>query len=230
MTPIVIQDEQGAGRVPLHPVLGQCPRPPHRVEQDRLANAPVGTGKSRLLDDLLDHYIAQSTFDLIVVLAALTVNLLERRLVRNPTPEVRRLRPRPGSDCGPLDPAWRAHERSGTTAYAKQHLCRSCPHFGNCFWPGQYGPALKGARIIFGTHQHLLVNPRFLLHLRSTTGAENVLLLLDEADLLAAPFRTTLSAEDTDAVRHGGPQRSSPGGGSPPLGGADHAVGRRNDL
>lgn len=193
MTPIVIQDEQALAefRSTRFSVSALAPL----IESNRiiLANAPVGTGKSRLLDDLLDHYIAQSTFDLIVVLAALTANLLERRLVRNPTPEVRRLRPRPCSDCGPLDPAWRAHELSGTTAYAKQHLCRSCLHFGNCFWPGQYGPALKGARVIFGTHQHLLVNPRFLLHLRSTTGAENVLLLLDEADLLAAPFRTTLS-------------------------------------
>ena len=193
MTPIVIQDEQALAefRSTRFSVSALAPL----IDSNRiiLANAPVGTGKSRLLDDLLDHYIAQSTFDLIVVLAALTANLLERRLVRNPTPEVRRLRPRPGSDCGPLDPAWRAHERSGTTAYAKQYLCRSCLHFGNCFWPGQYGPALKGARIIFGTHQHLLVNPRFLLHLCSTTGAENVLLLLDEADLLAAQFRTTLA-------------------------------------
>src|SRR4051794_8194876 len=101
------------------------------IEANRvvLVNAPVGTGKSRALDDLIDHYLRHPMFDLIVVLAALTANLLERRLVRSPTPEVRRLRPRPGADCGPLDPAWRAHERGGTTAYAKQHLCGACQHF-----------------------------------------------------------------------------------------------------
>jgi hypothetical protein len=160
-----------------------------------LINSPIGTGKSTLLDSLLDHFATIASFDLIVVLAALTANVMERRLVRNPTPEVRRLRPRPRSDCGPLDPAWRVHERGGTTAFAKHNLCRSCPQFGGCFWPDQYGTALKGARIIFGTHQHLLINPRFLLHLRSMTGAEGVLLMLDEADVLAAPFRTTLTIE-----------------------------------
>ena len=103
-----------------------------------LIDVPVGLGKSTLLDDLVDHFIAAGTYDLIVVLSALTVNLEERRLVKHPSPDVVRLRPRPRASCGPLDPIWRAHERGATTLYAKHHVCGSCPHFSNCFWPGQY--------------------------------------------------------------------------------------------
>ena len=115
MTPIVIQDEQALAefRSTRFSVSALVPL----IDSNRiiLANAPVGTGKSRLLDDLLDHYIAQSTFDLIVVLAALTVNLLERRLVRNPTPEVRR----PG---GLTNGAGRRPMPSNTSA---DHACTS---------------------------------------------------------------------------------------------------------
>jgi Homeodomain-like domain-containing protein len=162
-----------------------------------LIDVPVGLGKSTLLDDLVDHFIAAGTYDLIVVLSALTVNLEERRLVKHPSPDVVRLRPRPRASCGPLDPIWRAHERGATTLYAKHHVCGSCPHFSNCFWPGQYAQSnLSGIRVIFGTHTHLLVNRRFLLFLKAVTGARSLLLLLDEADVLAGRFRVALSPRD----------------------------------
>ena len=87
MTPIVIHDEQALAefRSTRFSVSALTPL----IESNRiiLANAPVGTGKSRLLDDLLDHYIAQSTFDLIVVLAALTANLLEHGWSATPRPK-----------------------------------------------------------------------------------------------------------------------------------------------
>ena len=35
-----------------------------------LIDVPVGLGKSTLLDDLVDHFIAAGTYDLIVVLSA----------------------------------------------------------------------------------------------------------------------------------------------------------------
>src|SRR5262249_36800529 len=112
-----------------------------------------------------------------------------------PRPGVIRLRPRPRADCGPLDAEWLLHERRGTTAFAKQHLCGgACPKRANCFWPTQYGSGLRGARVVLGTHQHLLLNRRFLPHLRMLPGASRVLLLLDEADVLAASFRTALTA------------------------------------
>ena len=193
MTPIVIDDAQKLAEFRDGPFSAGALAPVIEAGAITLINAPIGTGKSHLLDDLLDYFLASAAFDLIVVLAALTANLLERRLVRNPTPGVRRLRPRPRADCGPLDPAWQAHERRGTTIYAKHLLCRSCPHFGGCFWPSQYGRNLKGTKALFATHQHLLVSSRFLLHLRSMTGAKRLLLLLDEAHVLAAPFRTTLT-------------------------------------
>ena len=60
-----------------------------------LINAPIGTGKSWLIDDLIDYYLAGAVYKLIVVLAGLTVSLLERRLIRHPVPGVVRLRPRP---------------------------------------------------------------------------------------------------------------------------------------
>ena len=60
-----------------------------------LINAPIGIGKSWLIDDLIDHYLAGAIYKLIVVLAGLTVSLLERRLIRHPVPGVVRLRPRP---------------------------------------------------------------------------------------------------------------------------------------
>ena len=69
-----------------------------------LVNLPVGIGKSTLLDDLLDHYLGRGTYDLVIMLAAMTANLLERRLVHLPVSGVLRLRPRPHEDCGPLDP------------------------------------------------------------------------------------------------------------------------------
>jgi hypothetical protein len=193
MTPIVIDSEQALAEFRASRFSAGALAPVILSSPISLINAPIGVGKSTLLDDLLEHFLADDSFDLIVVLAALTANLLERRLVRTPTPEVRRLRPRPRVDCGPLDLAWRLHERNGTAAYGKRHLCRACAHFDLCYWPGQYGSALNGARVIFGTHQHLLVNPRFLLHLSAMTGAERLLLLLDEAEVLAAPFRTTLT-------------------------------------
>ena len=60
-----------------------------------LINAPTGIGKSWLIDDLIDRYVSNSTYDLTLVLAGLTASLVERRLVRHPAPGVVRLRPRP---------------------------------------------------------------------------------------------------------------------------------------
>jgi hypothetical protein len=193
MTLSVIDDELALAAFRDSPFSAGALAPIIQAHSVTLIDVPVGVGKSALLDNLVDHFEVTHTYDLIIVLSALTATLSERRLVRNPRTDVRRLRPRPRADCGPLDAAWRAHERNGTTAYAREHLCRSCPHFGGCFWPGQYGTALKGIKVIFATHQHLLISSRFLLHLRSMTGAERLLLLLDEAHVLAAPFRTTLA-------------------------------------
>ena len=114
-----------------------------------------------------------------------------------PSPDVVRLRPRPRASCGPLDPIWRATCAGQRPLYAKHHVCGSCPHFCNCFWLGQYAQSnLSGVRVIFGTHTHLLVNRRFLLFLKAVTGARSLLLLLDEADVLAGRFRVALSPRD----------------------------------
>ena len=161
-----------------------------------LINVPVGVGKSHLLDDFLDYVRARPQFDLAVVLAELTASLKERRLMKNPGPEVRYLQPRPRELCGAFDAEWRVHESHGTSTYAKVHICGPCPRRKSCFWPTQYGASLKGARFIFGTHQHVLLNPRFLIHLRTMTGAKNTLLCLDEAGLLAKPFRRSFGPRE----------------------------------
>lgn len=156
-------------------------------------NVSVGVGKSYLLDKLLDELRNRPQFDLVVVLVELTSSLLERRLLQNPPDDVRWLRPRPREDCGPLDALWRGFERSSCTAYAKRQLCQSCPNFTPCFWPSQYGKVLKGAKVIFGTHAQLRINPFFVQHIRMVTGADSILLILDEAGFLQSSFRVSLN-------------------------------------
>jgi hypothetical protein len=163
-----------------------------------LVNTPTGSGKSYLVDELIDYMLLNGPFDLVVCLAGQTACLLERRLVQQPQSGVVRLRPRPRADCGDLDAEWQLHERLGTTTYAKEHVCGRCSRRPTCFWPQQYGTALRGARVIFGTHRHLDLNPRFMIHLQSMAGARHLLLLLDEADVLTTPFRTTVGNHELE--------------------------------
>src|SRR5262249_19177465 len=62
------------------------------------------------------------------------------------------------------------------------------------------GTALRGARVIYGAHKHLDLNPRFLIHLQSMAGARHLLLILDEADVLTSSFRTAIG--NTELERH----------------------------
>jgi hypothetical protein len=166
-----------------------------------LINGPTGIGKSWLIDDLIDHYFRGVIYKLIVVLAGLTISLLERRLVRHPVPGVVRLRPRPREDCGLLDVPWREHEQPGTTTWAKCNVCPACVHHPGCFWPTQYGAGLRPARVVFGTHQHLINNRRFLSHLRVVTKADSILLLIDEADFLEESVQVRIPQGDLKAFR-----------------------------
>jgi AcrR family transcriptional regulator len=161
-----------------------------------VVNVPVGVGKSRMLDDLLDELRIQPRFGVVIVLVELTASLLERRLIRNPPTDVRRLKPRPQEDCGPLDQLWQNFERLGCAAYAKQHVCPTCQHFRSCSWPKQYGRGLKKAKIIFGTHAQLRMNPHFVQHVRMVTRSRSILLILDEAGVLQKSLRVTLVRSD----------------------------------
>jgi hypothetical protein len=195
---ITIADAQALAEFRMTQLSASALAPAVLANRVSLVNAPVGIGKSFAEDELIDHFLRTGAFDLIVLLVAQTASLHERRLVRQPQPGVVRLRPRPRDDCGPLDAEWQLHERLGTTAYAKKHVCGGCPKRANCFWPAQYSEALRGARVVLGTHQHLRINPRFLTHLQMMTGAQQLLLLLDEADVLASSFRTTLAAPELE--------------------------------
>ena len=124
-----------------------------------LIDVPVGVGKSMVLDDLVDCFVAAGAYDLTVVLSPLKVNLEERRLVKHPKPGVLQAPPPPSWLLWPARPDLAGPRAGATTLYAKHYVCPSCPHFGYCFWPAQYSADnLRGVRVIFGTHAHLLVN------------------------------------------------------------------------
>jgi hypothetical protein len=108
------------------------------------------------------------------------------------------LRPRPRKRCGHLDALWLQYEESSCGALGPSELCAACPRLPQCPWPGQYGIALRGARLILATQQRLALNPSFLLHLRRQTGASSSLLLLDESNLLIQPTERTIRAADLD--------------------------------
>ena len=91
---------------------------------------------------------------------------------------------------------WAQFEAAGCGLLARDELCRICPRREGCPWPGQYSKGrLDGAPLVFATQQHLSLNPGFVGWLRHQTGAERVLVLLDEADLLVRPTRRTIERE-----------------------------------
>jgi hypothetical protein len=169
---------------------------------------PVGVGKSRWLDAVTVEAVESGTYDLAVVLCPTRRVIEERAPLRNPPVGLRvvNLRPRPVQRCGPeRNELWRVYERQGLGAYGRAEVCSRCPHFAGCFWPGQYGAALRGARIVYATQAHLKRSPTFLAELQAWAGAERMLTLLDEAGFVGpSPERviTRLDLERfADAMR-----------------------------
>jgi hypothetical protein len=163
-----------------------------------LINWPIGVGKSRNLDDLIEAAFRSSQYDLVIVLLPTRRVLDERRLVRNPPPNINivNLRPRPHQSCGEdLDRQWQLFESRGMGLLGRVRLCRPCPSFRQCFWPHQYGGALHGAQIIFATQVHLERDPTFITQLRLWTGARRVLTILDEANFIAKSMRRRIKRE-----------------------------------
>jgi hypothetical protein len=164
-----------------------------------LVQLPVGVGKSRFLAELAAAALDGGGHDLAVILAPLRAILDETvgRLPARLSPLV--LRPRPRRRCGDLDGPWQAFERQGCTLLARSELCGACPRRRGCFWPGQLGEGLRGARLVLATQQHLALNPLFLLHVTQKTRARRPLLLVDESDLLVRPAERTLRRADLAA-------------------------------
>jgi hypothetical protein len=67
---------------------------------------------------------------------------------------------------------------------------------GRCFWPRQYGRALKGARLVYATQAHLERSPTFLAQLRAWVGAESVLTLIDESNFVGANLEVVVTADE----------------------------------
>ena len=155
---------------------------------------PVGVGKTELLVKAVVHMMTvDRRHDLVVALVP-RWDILNEILRRLP-PGLPRvvLEPRPRTRCGDLDAPWAEYETSGCGLLARAELCRICPRRRGCPWPGQYGQGrLKGVGLVFATQHHLVLDPGFVGRLRRQAGAERVLVLLDESDLLVKPTRRTI--------------------------------------
>jgi hypothetical protein len=164
-----------------------------------LIQLPVGIGKSEWMIRIIDHALNTACeHDLVVVLVPRwdVLNELKARLPATVTPVV--LQPRPRKRCGPLDAAWVKYEQTGCGLLGREELCGHCPRRKKCPWPDQYGDKLNGVKLILATQHHLVLNPQFIDQLRQATGAERVLLLLDESDLLLKPADKLITVTDLE--------------------------------
>jgi hypothetical protein len=143
---------------------------------------PVGTGKSTAIDQIMADALATDRHDLVVVLSPTRELLNERAWIHHPPAGINiiNIRPRPASRCGHLDQEWRVFERAGMAMLGRETLCSRCPQRDGCYWPDQYGSALRGAHAVFATHAHLARAPHFLRQIARAVGAHRPLTLIDE--------------------------------------------------
>jgi predicted Zn-ribbon and HTH transcriptional regulator len=153
---------------------------------------PIGVGKSRNIDDLVEAALQSGRYDLVVVLLPTRKTLNERRWVVHPPVSVCvvNLRPRPKESCGEdVNKQWKIYESHGMALLGRKRICRHCFHYNKCFWPSQYGKKLQGAQVIFATQSHLERDPTFIDQIRMWTGAKKVLVILDEVNFIAKSLR-----------------------------------------
>ena len=159
-------------------------------------NWSVGVGKSHNIDQVIEAAIASKHYDLVISLSPTRQIIEERDWVRAPPTGVRvvNLKPRPADDCGPdLDLSWQYYERNNLGALGRMELCNQCLHSSKCSWPRQFGKSLQGVKVIFGTQAHLERSPYFLDQLSQWSGAERVLVVIDEANFILTPFKRSIS-------------------------------------
>jgi hypothetical protein len=164
-----------------------------------LVNWPVGVGKSRNIDDVVGAAFNGGVYDVVVVLAPTKQIINERRYVRDPPADIRLvvLKPRPAERCGESrDAQWNIYESRGLGLLGRQQICGNCPHNNHCFWPSQYGKKLKGVQLVFATQAQLECNPSFLQQLQHWTGAERMLTILDEDNVILKCFRYRVNRDD----------------------------------
>lgn len=173
--------------------------------------ADTGVGKSVLTDRVVAHHRNQPDAGLLVYLTSQRSVIRERpwvqeHLALSPTEraahDVAILEGRPRKRCGLLDDAWRRYEAAGCAPLGRVELCGSCARRASCSWPEQRtAEALKGKRVIAATQTNLAVTPHLISELKSKTGADRVLVVLDEATLLETRFRRQVPYAELRASR-----------------------------
>lgn len=168
-------------------------------------NWAVGVGKSHLMDDLIEDAVTNRDYDLIVAMVPTRKVLDERRWIKNPPSGIKiiNLQPRPSDQCAPtLDALLRGFEQRGMMLLGRHEVCgKLCQNKTSCSWLGQYGSKnMAGAQVVFGTQAHLQRDPLFVHRLKSWTGAEKPLLLLDEANFLSQSRKVVVT--DSDLSMH----------------------------
>jgi hypothetical protein len=179
-----------------------------------LVQLPVGVGKSRWIDAITVEAVERSAYDLVVVLCPTRRLIEERGPLRNPPPGVKvvNIRPRPSRRCGrKRDAEWKQLESADLGALGRVEICSDCPRLKGCFWPRQYGMALRDAGIIYAAQAHLARSPGFLAQLKAWAGADRMLTLLDEASFIGTSLEQVLCAAElhqfVDVLRQSDPGR-----------------------
>jgi hypothetical protein len=152
-----------------------------------LVQLPVGVGKSRWIDAITVEAVESRAYDLVVVLCPTRRLIEERAPLRNPPAGIKvvNIRPRPFTRCGKKrDAQWKRFESADLGALGRLEICSACPRLKGCFWPKQYGKALRGAGVVYATQTHLTASPGFLARLQAWASADRVLTLLDEASFV----------------------------------------------
>ncbi len=166
-----------------------------------LVRLGVGVGKSAAIDALLALPDLYRRFDLVVYVAPSWDVIRERGIVTGTTAATagyRVLEPRPRTRCGARDAPWRALERRGCIATAKDTLCGSCPEASAadpCRWPKRLKD-VEGIHLFFATEELLRINRALIPMLKARTKAKRVLVVLDEARFIDGAFRIEIDARE----------------------------------
>jgi hypothetical protein len=174
-----------------------------------LAQLVVGVGKSRWLVEIIKYNMGPDRrYDLIVALFP-RWDILKEVEVQLPADLERVvLRPRPRRQCGALDEQWTNYERANCGLLGRKDLCGCCRRKRRCYWPEQYGKALRGVPVVLTTQHHLSLNPQFVHQLQRDAQADRPLVLLDESALLLKDTEWVIRLHDLErfiaATKHAG--------------------------
>lgn len=157
----------------------------------------IGVGKSHAIDDLLALKPLYARFDLVLYVAPAWNILRERNALRDAASvpvAFKVIEPRPVERCGPYAARWADLEKRSCAAYAKATLCAECRKTVTCDWPDQLRE-IDGLQLAFATEQQLKLNRSLVPLLKFRTGAERVLVILDEAKFIDGSFEVKIGED-----------------------------------